>query len=40
VITGSPLNSTLAELLGYKVADEQWPSWIDEMAEAIASACR
>jgi hypothetical protein len=34
-IVGWPLPSTLAELLGYAVAHEQWPSWIDELAVEI-----
>jgi hypothetical protein len=35
---GTPLNSTLAELLGYEVAQEQWPSWIDDLASQIENA--
>jgi hypothetical protein len=31
-IVGTPLGSTLAELLGYEIAHEQWPGWIDELA--------
>ena len=34
-IVGWPLNSTLAELLGYEVAREDWPQWIDELAVEI-----
>ena len=37
-LIGSPLNSSLAELLGYRVAHEEWPSWIDELAAKIEAA--
>jgi hypothetical protein len=37
-IVGWPLNSTLAELLGYAVAHEEWPAWIDDLAREIESA--
>jgi hypothetical protein len=36
-IVGAPLNSTLAELLGYAVAHERWPVWIDDLAREIES---
>ena len=36
-IVGWPLNSTLAELLGYEVAREGWPQWIDQLAAEIES---
>jgi hypothetical protein len=36
-IVGWPLNSTLAELLGYEVAREEWPPWINELAAEIES---
>jgi hypothetical protein len=35
VIVGSPLNLTLADLLGYDVANEEYPAWIDQTAEEI-----
>jgi hypothetical protein len=35
VSVGHPLNSTLADLLGWNVADEDWPTWIDELAARI-----
>jgi hypothetical protein len=35
---GHPLNSTLADLLGYRVAHEEWPKWIDELAAEIQRA--
>lgn len=34
-IVGTPLNSTIAETLGYDVAHEQWPAWIDDLAAQI-----
>jgi hypothetical protein len=37
-IVGWPLNSTLAELLGYDVAHEEWPIWIDDLAREIDAA--
>jgi hypothetical protein len=37
-IIGSPLDSTLAELLGYSVAHEEWPDWIDVLARDIESS--
>jgi hypothetical protein len=33
---GFPLNSTLADLLGYRVAHEDWPGWIDRVADELA----
>ncbi|MGH9197094.1 MAG: hypothetical protein ACRD1T_15310 [Acidimicrobiia bacterium] len=35
VIVGHPLNTALAELLGWKVAHEEWPEWIDRLADQI-----
>jgi hypothetical protein len=32
---GHPLNSTLAALLGWNVAHEDWPQWVDELARRI-----
>lgn len=37
VAVGHPLDSTLADLLGWNVAQEEWPVWIDELAAAIES---
>jgi hypothetical protein len=37
-IAGWPLNSTLAELLGYHVAHQEWPSWIHDLAREIEAA--
>jgi hypothetical protein len=37
-IVGWPLNSTLADLLGYFVGRERWPSWVDDFARDIESA--
>jgi hypothetical protein len=37
-IVGMPLNSTLAELLGYAVAHEEWPDWIDDLAREIEAS--
>jgi hypothetical protein len=34
-LVGAPLNSALAELLGYRVAHERWPEWIDILAAEI-----
>jgi hypothetical protein len=34
-IVGTPLQSTLAELLGYEVAHEMWPDWVDDAAAEI-----
>lgn len=34
-MAGWPLNSTLAELVGYNIAHEDWPSWIDDLAREI-----
>jgi hypothetical protein len=34
-IVGWPLNATLAELLGYRIAHEEWPPWIDDLAQEI-----
>ena len=31
-IVGHPLNSTLADLLGWNVAHEEWPEWVDQLA--------
>jgi hypothetical protein len=39
-IVGRPLRSALAELLGYAVAHESWPSWIDRQADEIEAAFR
>ena len=35
VIVGWPLDSTLADLLGYDVAHEDWPEWINTLAAEI-----
>ena len=35
VIVGHPLRSTLAELLGYDPAHDEWPEWVDEVAARI-----
>jgi hypothetical protein len=35
---GKQLPSSLADLLGYRVAHEQWPSWIDDLASEIERA--
>ena len=32
---GWPLNSTLAETIGYVIAHEEWPTWIDDLAKEI-----
>jgi hypothetical protein len=41
VIIGHPLESTLAELLGYKPAHDEWPDWVTELASRIeADAAR
>jgi hypothetical protein len=37
-VIGWPLASTLADLLGYNVAHEDWPPWIDDLAREIESA--
>jgi hypothetical protein len=37
---GHPLNSLLADVLGWHVAHEDWPAWIDELAAAIESDWR
>jgi hypothetical protein len=34
-IVGVPLQSALAELLGYEVAHQSWPSWVDDCAAEI-----
>jgi hypothetical protein len=34
-IVGTPLLSTLAELLGYEVGHEVWPTWIDDLASEV-----
>jgi hypothetical protein len=34
-IVGTPLQSALAELLGYAVAHESWPGWLDDAAADI-----
>jgi hypothetical protein len=34
-VVGEPLQSTLADLLGYSVAHDEWPSWIDDLAAEI-----
>jgi hypothetical protein len=34
-IVGWPLNSALAELVGYQVAHEPWPKWIDDISHEI-----
>lgn len=35
VTVGRPLNSTLADLVGYHVGREYWPTWIDRLADEI-----
>jgi hypothetical protein len=30
-----PLNSTLADLLGGDIAQDEWPAWVDELAARI-----
>lgn len=35
VIVGHPVQSALAELLGYNVAQEEWPRWIGDVALRI-----
>jgi hypothetical protein len=37
-IIGWPLNTALAELLGYAIAHEEWLSWIDHLAREIESS--
>ena len=37
---GHPLNSLLADVLGWNVAHEEWPSWIDDLAAAIEADWR
>jgi len=32
---GHPLNSTIADLVGCRVAHEEWPEWINELAAEI-----
>jgi hypothetical protein len=32
---GHPLSSSLADVLGYQVGFEDWPGWIDELAQRI-----
>jgi hypothetical protein len=34
-IVGEPLQSALAELLGFSVARDDWPSWLDDLAMEI-----
>ena len=34
-IVGEPLQSTLAELLGFDVVHDSWPSWVDDCAAEI-----
>jgi len=34
-IVGEPLRSALAALLGYSVAHEDWPPWLDNFAAEI-----
>jgi hypothetical protein len=34
-LVGAPLQSALAELLGYAVARQSWPSWLDDCAAEI-----
>jgi hypothetical protein len=36
-IVGKPLNSCLASLLGYRIAHDEWPEWIDTLANEIES---
>ena len=36
-IAGFPLESTLAELLGYRVAHEEWPTWVTRLAEELTA---
>jgi hypothetical protein len=38
-IVGWPLNSTLADLVGYHVGREDWPGWIDQLADEIQRTC-
>lgn len=39
-IVGWPLASTLASLLGYDVANGEWPAWIDEAAREVVGEVR
>jgi hypothetical protein len=39
-VYGSPLPSSLAALLGYEVGLEEWPDWIDQLAEEIEADLR
>lgn len=34
-IVGRPLNSAVAELIGYHVAQEEWPDWMDQLVARI-----
>jgi hypothetical protein len=36
-VVGHPLNSTLADLLGWNVAHDEWPKWVDQLAQRIES---
>jgi hypothetical protein len=35
-LSGWPLDANLADLLGYDVAHEDWPEWIDRLAKELA----
>jgi hypothetical protein len=32
---GWPLTPTLAEVVGYDIANEDWPAWVDDLAREI-----
>jgi hypothetical protein len=34
---GHPLDSNLAEVLGWDIAKDDWPTWVDQLAERIAA---
>jgi hypothetical protein len=34
-IVGQPLNAALADLVGYNIAHEEWPAWVDDLAREI-----
>jgi hypothetical protein len=37
-IDGVPLNSCLAEVLGFDIVHVGWPDWVDDLADEIAAA--
>jgi hypothetical protein len=38
IVVGRPLAPTIADAIGYDVAHEEWPTWIDQWASEIEAS--